>query len=228
MTEILILLPLLLMLLLGAATLNLLAVINGKAEIAARYSGLKLAFPNRFLYQEPSPLDAANAADVASRMEWIFYDDTLDDGKFAALGEGVGVEGDDPDVSYHKFTRTELPYTALQLNVDAWNSLFTVLEPRMQMIHGSKATYRFNFPAFPFTKWIYLPDAENPAGDPIPAMASVYAVHGDFVVLGDHFSGQSGVEAQALLLAGAGIVPVPPTAIAAFAFILFIMPILLP
>ena len=230
MIEILILLPVLLLLLLGAANLNLLSVINGKAEIAARYSGLKHALGERFElnpYYPPANL----ATEVASRMEWIFYDDTLDDGKSAFRGEGIGIEGDDPDVSY---VNPDLAYTPLPLNVVSWDTMFATLSLSLELIHGSQAVYAYDFPPFPFYKWILLPDAKNPDGDSRSPIEPIISVHGDFVVLadplmGDLFTGGgSGFQAQSILLAGAGVVPVPPTAGTAFAFIIFILPFLLP
>ena len=208
--ETLILLPVIFLLLLGAADFNMLAVISAKVEIASRYNALQNAFGDRFHYDRPFP-DSHSALLLAEEAEWLFFDDTLDDGPDA-------VETDDPDVTHHHFTHEELPYDVPETVSLAWQMVFQALSSYdINYIHGNQVFFDYDLLGFPFHRYPWLPDDTVSPGF-TSELAPDYALHGDFVVLADPFSGNTGLIASLAWLAEAGIAEVPT---AAFLYSLF-------
>ncbi len=215
----LILLHVILMLLMGEAEFNILAAISGKVEIASRYNALQLAFGDRFIYQQPYP-DRNNVVDLAAEVEWRFFDDTLDD------GQGV-VETDDPDVIHYNLTKAELNFLPTNVNNIAWDPILTTLAASdVDLIHGNQVTFDYDLFGFPYHSYELLPDDNVDPGF-ISAIAPEYSLHGDFVVIGDPFSGDTGEFARQLWLAEAGIATVPPASVLFILYTLFIVPIFL-
>ncbi len=215
--EMLILLPILFLLLLGAADFNLLAVINAKTEIASRYNALHIAYGDRFLYQKPLPPPDATIQ-LATVTEELFFSDSLDDGP-----DATGAF--DRDVTHNNITYDELAYEPPVTNDIAWDTIFTVLNDNdIYLVHGNHVNFDYDLLGFPFHRYPVLPD-ETVSPGWVSAIAPSYALHGDFVVIGDPFSGTTGELARNIWLAGAGAVTMPTTAALAAVFAAIILPI---
>lgn len=186
LVELLVVTPVLLLLLLGAADMGKLFVISGKSEIAARYIALQ--------HFRRAPFgDMYMGLTASQEVERIFFDDALDD---SGLPEGATSESDDPDVTYTDIEDNEMLYAPVdQANpvlVFIWDQL-DIFEPLVP-IRGARATFTYDLPFFPYGR-------ENPfepstlEDEPSPGrLAARYEAVGNFVMLTDSFSGEHAEE----------------------------------
>jgi hypothetical protein len=199
LTELLVVLPVLLLLLLAAAEMGKLFVISGKSEISARYSALRH-------FREYPFEDVYPAHDRPQEIERLFFDDALDD---RAQPEAEGTEEDDPDVTYDELGDPDLDYApgsfGNEVVVLLWDTLMDDDVMNLTPIRGARSIFAYDLPAFPYGRG-------NPMGPTLPledggsGVAPSYEASGNFVMVADSFSGDTGVQVRiALELAGLAV-----------------------
>jgi len=185
LVEMLVVMPVLLLLLLAAADMGKLFVISGKSEISARYIALS------HFRQAPFG-DAYPTYTAGQEIERLFFDDALDDG---GLPGGLGSEADDPDVTYEEIPEEDILYTPLDLDqpVLIWLWDYMNLTDDLVPIRGARSTFTYDLPFFPYGREHPMEETRDLQDTPSPSrLAANYEAAGNFVMLGDSFSGEHG------------------------------------
>jgi hypothetical protein len=202
----LVVLPVLLLILLAAADMGKFFVISGKSEIAARYIALSH-------FRQAPFRDAYPTFTAAGEIEGLFFNDALDDG---GLPEGQASEDDDPDVTYEELSNEDMFYAPGQLGDPFLDALWEFVNSTTALvpIRGSRSSFTYDLPLFPYGKTHPMEEAEDLPGTSAPGgLAASYDASGHFVYLADAFSGTQGdllrAQIQAIWLALGAQVSLP-------------------
>ena len=191
LVEMLVVMPVLLLLILAAADMGKLFVISGKSEIAARYIALRH-------FREAPFGDVYPGQTPGLQIERLFFDDALDDG---GLPEGLGSEGDDPDVTYQELRGGEIVYAPWPLE----DSFLTLLRGFMAgsdlpPIRGARSTFAYDLPRFPYGREHPTEATQVLQGVPSEGrLAASYDATGNFVMLASCYSGAHGQQVRVFL-----------------------------
>ncbi len=184
LVEMVVVMPVLLLLLLGAAEMGKLFVISGKSEISARYIALSH-------FREAPFGDVHMTLTETEEIEGLFFRDALDDGGPS-----------DSDVTYRELLDDDLDYApALEdpFLIDLWDN-YVDLTDDLIPIRGTRSTFTYDLPLYPFGREHPL---EGAVSDGL--LAGSYDASGNFVMLADSFSGVRG-EAIRIALELAGVI----------------------
>ncbi len=191
LVEMLVVMPVLLLLLLGAAEMGKLFVVSGKTEIAARYVALSH-------FREAPFGDAYPAHTAQQEIRDLFFKDALDDS---------GPTDDGTDVIYQELVDDDLDYAPLfddEILRTLWDEYLDLTSPLIP-IRGARCTFTYDVPFFPFGRENPMeetrPLEETPSGG---LLAGSYDASGNFVMIADSFSGERG-EVVRLMLEAAGL-----------------------
>lgn len=193
LVELLVVLPVLLLLLVAASDFGKMFAISGKSEIASRYAAFRWF---RGIGNPPCVGDDCNgvAGQIGARIEEVYFDDALDDGRFVSAGEGDGVEGDGEDVSFLELS--DIAYNPIEQEGPIWTALVQYLTGDLgdwvAPIRGDRVAFEYDLPFLTYGREEPLGDSlewgeqASELGTTLPA--GVVAVEGNFVMLADDFS----------------------------------------
>ena len=192
LTEMLILLPVILLLLVAASDIGKLFVISGKSEIAARYTALRWFRHEPFepigaLY--PEPTDPLAIADQAGE---IFFAGTLDD------------DDHSDDVMYYQMQGGliggDFRYEPPTFEVGFWDAMIFLLSLGTEIlpVHANRVSFTYDLPYFPYGREHPLePTMRTGApfwgadSDPLGPYP-LFTAKGDFVYIAEAFYGDGG------------------------------------
>ena len=191
LAEMIVVMPVLLLLLLAAAEMGKLFVISGKSEISARYIALSH-------FREVPFGDAYPTLPEGREIEGLFFDDALDDHS----------ESDDPDVTFVEIPEDQLGYEPEDLGdpLLIWLWAYMDAAPNLNPMRGARSTFTYDLPSFPYGREHPTEgtrDLEGPMSE--GRLAASYDATGNFVFLGDSFSGPEG-EMLRFAMVGAGLI----------------------
>ena len=191
LAEMIVVMPVLLLLLLAAAEMGKLFVISGKSEISARYIALSQ-------FREVPFGDAYPTLPEGREIEGLFFDDALDDHS----------ESDDPDVTFVEIPEDQLGYEPEDLGdpLLIWLWGYVDVAPDMNPMRGARSTFTYDMPFFPYGREHPMEETRDLEGTMSPGrLAASYDATGNFVFLGDSFSGPEG-ENMRLAMEAAGFI----------------------
>ena len=191
LAEMLVVMPVLLLLLLAAAEMGKLFVISGKSEISARYIALSH-------FREVPFEDTYPALTEGQEIEGLFFDDALDDHS----------ESDGPDVTFVEIPEHRLGYEPEDLGdpLLIWLYGYMDVAPNLNPMRGVRSTFTYDLPFFPFGREHPTEQTRDLEGTMSEGrLAASYDAAGNFVFLGDSFSGPEG-ENLRLAMEAAGFI----------------------
>jgi len=194
LTEMLILLPVILLLLVAAADMGKLFVISGKSEIASRYIALRWFRHEPFqplgsLYPEP-----ADPLAIAGQVQELFFAGTIDDDDRA------------DDVMYREMRRGGLigggdfRYDPPVFEVGFWDAMIYLLSMGTEVlpVRANRVSFTYDLPYFPYGREHPL-QATQKTGPPFWGADDdplgpypLFTAKGDFVVIAESFYGGGG------------------------------------